>query len=212
MSGSNYSARFFETNEWILRVGGIWLPAKTNPKSTRIITYIYNTLVIFYTQLLYCSSEILIIDVTVSDLNLLVTHLGMLSTHLLGNAKTLLMYWKFDQISKILNTLSDCRYIYESHGNFQPAVIFNDAKKLSKWLAIVFFCMTSGISILSFVPALYTLNTIEVFPGEGKSCLDYMSFLCKPPFRAESRSECEWALVYQNIGVLIYAFQISGKF
>uniref|UniRef100_A0A6P7G1F8 Uncharacterized protein LOC114334934 n=1 Tax=Diabrotica virgifera virgifera TaxID=50390 RepID=A0A6P7G1F8_DIAVI len=132
----NYPSNLFETNEFIYKLAGVWIPDNSYSIFIRIIYFFYVT--VFYgTGVYFLICEYMILNETVKNINTFVGHIGMLLTHTVGILKFYILVFGRKKIQNIMDMLKDDEYYYDAVDNFCPAQFLNNGKKLSTKLSVL---------------------------------------------------------------------------
>ncbi|XP_050511196.1 odorant receptor 49b-like isoform X1 [Diabrotica virgifera virgifera] len=207
----NYPSNLFETNEFIYKLAGVWIPDNSYSIFIRIIYFFYVT--VFYgTGVYFLICEYMILNETVKNINTFVGHIGMLLTHTVGILKFYILVFGRKKIQNIMDMLKDDEYYYDAVDNFCPAQFLNNGKKLSTKLSVLLFMMYSFSGILSHTSSLMVINTEikgDNFLETNKTCQDFMPFFFKIPFNTDEKWECELAFWFMDISFGIFAWLIA---
>ncbi|XP_030767442.1 uncharacterized protein LOC115891179 [Sitophilus oryzae] len=108
-----YAKDFFKINRWMLKCAGLWKPDTTN-KTIQLLYRVYVIVVFLFVNLWFTSTEFGSLFSTYKDEYPLIKNVNFFLTHFMGAVKVIFWYFKGNCLRKIMQTLEDPKYHYES--------------------------------------------------------------------------------------------------
>ncbi|KAJ8948922.1 hypothetical protein NQ314_008324 [Rhamnusium bicolor] len=213
LENTSYPANFFRTNEIIHHIAGLWL---YNPEDVSIIrkcVQYFWTFMVYSVAVSFLILEFMIFSETVKDFNKFFSHIGLFFCHCLGILKVGILVLQHGKLTKIIETLQDKNYQYESLGDFKPGQILSDAKKVSNRFSIMLFTIYSSLGISAHISCEVMINSeVNGHYFEGNTtCYDFMPFFFVIPFSADTKEKCEFTFIYMDYSICTYAYFIGCK-
>lgn len=130
-----YPQNFFEINNIILIISGMYQPEETCLTYFKLI-YIGYCFVLYSMGAIFFLCEVIQLSETLKSSRKLVAHIGMLGTHLIGILKVGILFVCRKRIRKVMDNLQDKRYYYNIFDGCDPSRIMLREKKITSLLAI----------------------------------------------------------------------------
>lgn len=135
---TDYPEKFFDANEWIYHLAGIWLFVPPNVSFFRKLGQFLWSLLIATISLYFLYLELLVFRVTIHDIKKFISQFGMLLTHIFGTVRVGLLLKQHQRLLRLQGILQDKNYFYENCGDFIPGKMLREAKKVSStWSVMV---------------------------------------------------------------------------
>ncbi|CAG9858092.1 unnamed protein product [Phyllotreta striolata] len=210
-SKHGYPADFFEANELIRKITGMWLPTKHHSIITKTFYFSY-VFCLYGFGFYFLVCEIIIVNDVSTEISKLVSYIGMLFTHLVGCLKFSILVFGRTKLQKIMNILQDSRYFYEPNENFSPGLFLVEGKKTSAQFSMLVLIMYSCVGASAHISSLVTFDRIiegDSLEGTNFTCQDFMQYYFKIPFETNTKERCKLAFFFMDFGLLVFALVIA---
>lgn len=153
-----YSNNFFEANDVIKIVPGLWRPGSDKPLWLRLLYFFYVSF-IYFNGFAFILCEYLIFNDILKDIPKLLSYIGMCLTHTLGVFKMGIFVFGQEKIDKIMTNLQHDDFKYVSLDENGPSAMFLEEKRISNRIAywVIIHVNSYGIPCL-FIHLQVTLK------------------------------------------------------
>lgn len=159
MTETDYPENFFQTNEYIYHLAGIFLYNPPKISLARRISQIIWTILVYVISIYFLYLELIIFRETIHDIKKFFSQFSLLLTHILGIVRVVLLLSQHQRLLRLQNSLQDELYHYEACGDFVPGKLLRDAKLLSSKFSFMVCTFIFTYFVLNFL----RLHEISVF-------------------------------------------------
>nr|UTN00935.1 odorant receptor [Semanotus bifasciatus] len=206
-----YADDFFETNRWILYIGGLWWP-KTYKNTLHKIIYIsYSIANFLFCNLFFTPTEVISLGKTYKNIYFFIKNFSLAQMHVLGLTKVLFFVFRGYKMKAIISSLEDKKLHYEDcdEADFHPGVLSNRYKQVGKVAGIIYLLLPLVVILYAYsVNAVAAITYDENNPE--KQLPDRLPFFSWMPFRYDTPETHLLALVYQATPLVSYSFSVIG--
>nr|UTQ11399.1 odorant receptor 23 [Holotrichia oblita] len=200
---------FFSSNTFILKLSGMWWFLKQN--NTHYKHVFYGIFCIIISQFYYLPSEWYRLKDIYSDFDNLINQLGMLLTHQLGMFKLLNIFLRRNRILNMIQTFQNS-YDFESCGKFKPQQIIADHKKVARNAITLYFMLACCVPVTATISTAIQLSKMssDEFNGGSEVCDSILPYYIVIPFDISTKISCCFALIFQILPFVVFAWQITA--
>ncbi|XP_074032290.1 uncharacterized protein isoform X2 [Leptinotarsa decemlineata] len=200
-----YPKNFFQANQFLQKVAGIWFP-ESDYNSVFRIMYLLYVLFFYGICLTFFYGTSIMLSESMKNLGTFATHLGILLTNINGLIKVFILAVRWKKIRKVMGALQNESYRYVSLGESDPGFLLTKEMKVnsvSSYLLLVMYGFT-GISgnLATLIKLTTEIRGDDTFETTNKTCDDFLSFMYKAPFDTDTKSHCIIASIIVNFGML----------
>nr|XP_023015870.1 odorant receptor 2a-like [Leptinotarsa decemlineata] len=226
-----YPKNFFQANQFLQKVAGIWFP-ESDYNSVFRIMYLLYVLFFYGICLTFFYGTSIMLSESMKNLGTFATHLGILLTNINGLIKVFILAVRWKKIRKVMGALQNESYRYVSLGESHPGFLLTKEMKVnsvSSYLVSICLCNIeieicngthllvmygfTGISgnLATLIKLTTEIRGDDTFETTNKTCDDFLSFMYKAPFDTDTKSHCIIASIIVNLGMLAQSVIHASK-
>nr|UTN00973.1 odorant receptor [Semanotus bifasciatus] len=207
-----YPSNFFEANEIIHRISGLWLFDREQvPRRWKIAKDMY-TFSVYGVTLCFILTEFIMFKETVKDIAKFITHFEMLLPNLLAFMKMVTLRLQHGRLQRIMGILQDKRYYYDTVGDFNPRQIFFQAKRNNQLVSKLLLGLYSFVGISAYISSKVSISfhMKENHFTPNSSCYDFLVYYFYIPFYCDTKRKCEGVILFMGLSLIVCSWIVAS--